>query len=101
MANLGADLLEVMKLVDIVNFREIMSEQGEEYDVLVVEGSVASKHDEERLKKVAAKAKVIVALGACACTGGVNNLKNLKSLAEQMKWPIRQHFHIPRQMPER
>ena len=84
-ANLGLDLLEVTKLVDIVNFREIMSEEGQEYDVLVVEGSVASKHDEERLKKIAAKAKIIVALGACACTGGVNNLKNLKPLDEQKK----------------
>jgi len=50
-ANLGEGLLELAKLVDIVNFREIMSEEGQEYDVLVVEGSIASKHDEERLKK--------------------------------------------------
>ncbi|MFH0940979.1 MAG: cytochrome B [Candidatus Omnitrophota bacterium] len=84
-ANLGAGLLELAKVVDIVNFREIMSEAGQEYDVLVVEGSVASRHDEERLKKIASKAKVIVALGACATIGGVNNLKNLKSLEEQKK----------------
>lgn len=84
-ANLGPDLLELMKVVDIVNFREIMSEDGQDYDVAVIEGSVASKHDEERLKKVAAKAKVIVALGACAATAGVNNLKNLKPLEEQKK----------------
>ena len=84
-ANLGQGLLELMKAIDIVNFREIMSEDGQDYDVLIVEGSVASKHDEERLKKIAAKAKVIVALGACATTAGVNNLKNLKSLEEQKK----------------
>jgi sulfhydrogenase subunit delta len=84
-ANLGPALIELTKLVDIVNFREIMSEDGQEYDVLVVEGSVASKHDEDRLKSIAAKAKVIVALGACATLGGVNALKNLKSLEEQKK----------------
>ncbi len=84
-ANLGLSLLELTKVVDIVNFREIMSEQGKNYDVLVVEGSISSKHDEERLRAIAAKAKVIVALGACATTGGVNNLKNLKSLEEQKK----------------
>jgi sulfhydrogenase subunit delta len=84
-ANLGSGLLELLKVVDIVNFREIMSENGQEYDVLVVEGSIASRHDEERLKKIAAKAKVIVALGACATIGGVNNLKNLKPLDEQKK----------------
>ena len=84
-ANLGPALIELTKLVDIVNFREIMSEDGQEYDVLVVEGSVASEHDEERLKAIAAKAKVIVALGACATIGGVNAIKNNKPLAEQKK----------------
>jgi sulfhydrogenase subunit delta len=71
-ANLGPALIELTKLVDIVNFREIMSEDGQEYDVLVVEGSVASKHDEDRLKSI-------------ATLGGVNALKNLKSLEEQKK----------------
>ncbi len=84
-ANLGDGLLKLAKKVDIVNFREIMSEAGEDYDVVVVEGSVSSKHDEERLKKIASKAKVIVALDACATIGGVNNLKNLKPLDEQKK----------------
>ena len=84
-ANLGSALLELTKVIDIVNFREIMSEDGPEYDILVVEGSIASKHDEERLKKIASHAKIIVALGACATTAGVNNLKNLKSLEEQKK----------------
>lgn len=84
-ANLGETLLEITKLVDIVNFREIMSENGQEYDVLVVEGSISSKHDEERLKSIAAKAKVIVALGSCATIGGVNTLRNSGDLAEQKK----------------
>jgi len=84
-ANLGPALIELTKLIDIVNFREIMSEDGQEYDVLVVEGSVSSDHDEERLKKVAAKAKVVIALGACATTGGLNAIKNLKPLMEQKK----------------
>jgi sulfhydrogenase subunit delta len=84
-ANLNTTLLELIKLVDIVNFREIMSEAGQSYDVLVVEGSVSSKHDEERLKKAASAAKVIVALGSCATIGGVNNIKNSKPLDEQKK----------------
>lgn len=84
-ANLGPTLLELTKLVDIVNFREIMSEDGQDYDVAIIEGSVASKHDEERLKKVASKAKVVIALGSCATIGGINGLKNYKPLDEQKK----------------
>lgn len=83
--NLGPDLLALSKVIDIVTFREIMSENARDYDVLIVEGSVASRHDEERLKEIASRAKIIVALGACATTGGVNNLKNRRSLDEQKK----------------
>jgi coenzyme F420-reducing hydrogenase gamma subunit len=36
--------------------------------------------DEERLKKIRANAKILVALGACACIGGVNRLRN--------EWPV-------------
>jgi coenzyme F420-reducing hydrogenase gamma subunit len=32
--------------------------------------------DEERLKKIRANAKILIAFGACACTGGVNKLRN-------------------------
>ncbi|MCM8771429.1 MAG: cytochrome B, partial [Candidatus Omnitrophica bacterium] len=65
-ANMGAVLLEIAELVDIVNFREIMSEQGEDYDIAFVEGSITTDNDVKRIKKIREKAKVVVALGACA-----------------------------------
>jgi sulfhydrogenase subunit delta len=83
--NLGAEFLKLARAVDIVAFREIMSERAARTDVLVVEGSVASRHDEERLREIAGRAKTVVALGACATTGGVNRLKNLKPLAAQKR----------------
>ena len=75
-ANMGETLLDVMGLVDIVNFREIMSEAGEDYDVAFVEGSVTTDNDVKRVKKIREKAKVLIALGACATIGGVNGMKN-------------------------
>lgn len=75
-ANMGETLLDVMGLVDIVNFREIMSEAGEDYDVAFIEGSVTTDNDVKRIKKIREKAKVLVALGACATIGGVNGMKN-------------------------
>jgi coenzyme F420-reducing hydrogenase gamma subunit len=75
-ANMGETLLAVTELVDIVNFREIMSEQGEEYDIAFVEGSITTDNDVLRIKKIREKAAVVVALGACATIGGVNGIKN-------------------------
>jgi coenzyme F420-reducing hydrogenase gamma subunit len=75
-ANMGQTLLELTELVDIVNFREIMSENGEEYDIAFIEGSISTDNDVARIKKIREKAKVIVAFGACATIGGVNGIKN-------------------------
>jgi coenzyme F420-reducing hydrogenase gamma subunit len=79
-ANLGQDLLEVLKLVDIVNFREIMSEQSDDYDIAFIEGSITTDNDVKRIQKIREKAKIIVALGACATIGGVNGMKNRTDL---------------------
>ncbi|MCX6772148.1 MAG: hypothetical protein NTV88_00040 [Candidatus Micrarchaeota archaeon] len=38
-------------------------------DVAFVEGAIATKEDEDRLKDIREKSKRIVAIGSCACTG--------------------------------
>jgi len=75
-ANMGQALLELTNLVDIVSFREIMSEEGQDYDVAFVEGSISTDNDVKRIKKIREKAKILVALGSCAAGGGVNGIKN-------------------------
>lgn len=75
-ANMGQTLLDLIELVDIVRFREIMSEEGEDYDVAIVEGSISTDNDVTRIKKIREKAKVLVAFGSCATIGGVNGIKN-------------------------
>ncbi len=41
----------------------------EKMDVAFVEGAIASKDQEEKLKKIRSLATKLVAIGACACTG--------------------------------
>ncbi|PIQ85438.1 MAG: cytochrome B, partial [Candidatus Omnitrophica bacterium CG11_big_fil_rev_8_21_14_0_20_43_6] len=84
-ANLGNTLLEVTGLVDIVNFREIMSEAVDDYDIAFVEGSITTDNDVLRIKKIRDKAKVLITLGACATIGGVNGIKNRSSLETAKK----------------
>jgi coenzyme F420-reducing hydrogenase gamma subunit len=79
-ANMGEALLELAELVDIVNFREIMSEEGQDYDIAFVEGSITTDNDVKRIKNIREKAKILVALGACAAIGGVNGIKNRSPL---------------------
>ena len=73
---------ELLNAVEIVQFREAMSEKGEDYLVAFIEGSCTRASDEARLKKIRQQAAVVVALGACAHLGGVNTLKYLHPLDE-------------------
>jgi coenzyme F420-reducing hydrogenase gamma subunit len=75
-ANIGELLLDVLDLIEVVNFREVMSEKSDDYDVAIIEGSITTKHAIERIKEIRSRAKVVIAYGACACIGGVNGMKN-------------------------
>ncbi|MBU0680423.1 MAG: NADH:ubiquinone oxidoreductase [Proteobacteria bacterium] len=74
--NNEASLLDFLGLVEIVNFREGMKEAADDYQIAFVEGSVTRADEEERLHKIRRNADLVVALGSCACFGGVNQLKN-------------------------
>jgi len=78
--NLEEKLLDLIEVVEIVSFREAMKEHSDDYDIAFIEGSIQRPMDEERLKKIRGNAKILVAMGACACMGGVNRLRN--------EWPV-------------
>ncbi len=77
---------ELLEAVEIVQFREAMSEKGEDYLVAFIEGSLARPADEERLKAIREKAAVLVALGACAHLGGINAIRNRQKLQDVRKY---------------
>jgi coenzyme F420-reducing hydrogenase gamma subunit len=68
--------------VQIVNFREISSGVGQDYAIAFIEGAITRKDEIERLKDIRERAQVLVALGTCACFGGVNRQKNAYDLDE-------------------
>ena len=74
--------LDLLNAVEIVNFREAISERGQDYAVAFVEGSCTRQSDEARLNAIREQAAIVVALGACAHLGGVNALKNEFPLAD-------------------
>lgn len=81
-ANKEETLGDLLSLVDVRNFRLISSDKADDYDIAFVEGSVTREDEVERLKKIRKQAKILVAMGACACLGGVHNLRSRFPLSE-------------------
>jgi sulfhydrogenase subunit delta len=71
------ELLAIGEKLDIVHFLEATdrSEPGP-YDIALVEGSITTAHDAERIQEVRRQTKVLVTIGACATAGGIQALRN-------------------------
>lgn len=73
--NLEEKVCDLIDIVDVVSFREAMEEHSNDYDIAFIDGSIVRPMDEERLKEIRKHAKILVAIGACACFTGVNGLR--------------------------
>jgi len=93
--NMEEELLDLVSVVNPVEWREAMSEQSDEYDIAIVEGSITRPEDEERLEEIRAHAKTLVALGACATIGGVNKLKNKFDITDVKRYVYGDSAHMP------
>jgi sulfhydrogenase subunit delta len=80
------ELLAIAGAVDIANFMEASSAVLDgPYDVSLVEGSVTTEHDAHRIREVRAQSRVLITIGACATSGGIQALKNLGDVEEYRK----------------
>ena len=71
------ELLAVAGAVEIAYFLEARTQQIEgPYDIGLVEGSVTTPHDAERIKEIRQQCKYLVTIGACATSGGIQALRN-------------------------
>jgi coenzyme F420-reducing hydrogenase gamma subunit len=81
--NLGEGLLELTRRVDLVHFAEAGPVAPDAaVDVAFVEGSISTPDEAERIERVRANSKYLVAIGACATSGGLQALRNGRDLAE-------------------
>jgi len=77
--DLGERFLEFLTKVDIGDFRLIEGlPDVDKYDIAIVEGTAITDEQIKRLKTVREKSKYLVAIGACACIGGVQEIKNYR-----------------------
>ncbi len=101
--NVGETLLDILSLVDVVEFREAISEKWPgTLDLAVIEGSITTPHDIERIKKIRERSKLLLAYGSCATIGGVNGMKNnfdLDEIRGYVYGDSARHFKTVRTMP--
>jgi len=81
--NLEDELLDVVGAVEVAYFLEARRrELPPPYDIGLVEGSISTPEEEERIHRIRRDCKFLVAIGACATSGGIQALRNWADVEE-------------------
>lgn len=81
--NCEDELLQLAGAVDIAYFPEASRAVTKgPYDLSLVEGSITTPHDAERIHQIRRASRVLVTLGACATAGGIQALRNFKDVKD-------------------
>jgi F420-non-reducing hydrogenase small subunit len=75
-----SDDFEIVYSPTFVDLKEVPN-----VDLAIVEGGVRTKDDENLIREVRAKAKILVAIGICATHGGITSLGNIFSLKKLLE----------------
>jgi len=80
------ELLGVVGAVDIAYFPEATRTMLKgPYDIGLVEGSITTHHDAERIQEIRRQSKTLITIGACATAGGIQALRNWKDVDELVR----------------
>lgn len=77
------ELLALTEIINIAHFPEAskISIEGP-YDISLVEGSITTEQDREKIQEVRRQSKVLITIGACATAGGIQALRNFANIEE-------------------
>jgi coenzyme F420-reducing hydrogenase gamma subunit len=89
------ELLALAGELVVANFVEASREviKGP-YDVSLVEGSITTPHDAERIHQIRRASKFLITIGACATAGGIQALRNFKQVKDFLKIVYPNPAHI-------
>lgn len=83
--NMGEELITLAQSVELVHFAEAgLVNEDAPVDISFVEGSISTPHEAERIQRVRAHSTYVVALGACATSGGIQALRNMADAGQWM-----------------
>jgi sulfhydrogenase subunit delta len=81
--DLEDELLALAERLEIAQFLEASSATVDgPYDVSLVEGSITTPHDAQRIREVRASSRALITIGACATAGGIQALRNFADVEE-------------------
>ena len=79
------ELLALADAIDIAYFTEAGIERVEgEYDLSIIEGSITTAEEAERIRDIRARSRRLVSIGACATAGGIQALRNFADVEDFM-----------------
>ncbi len=77
------ELLAIAHQIEIAYFLEARTRALEgPYDIGLVEGSITTEHDAERIREIRRQCRFLVTIGACATAGGIQALRNWSDVGE-------------------
>ena len=77
------ELLQLAGELEIAHFLEASRAViGGPYDLSLIEGSVTTPEEVERIREIRRQSRVLVAMGACATAGGIQALRNFADVEE-------------------
>ncbi len=81
--NCEDELLAIADKIQIAYFPEATRAVVEgPYDLSLVEGSITTPEDKERIQKIREESNFLITIGACATSGGIQALRNFKDVKE-------------------
>jgi coenzyme F420-reducing hydrogenase gamma subunit len=81
--DLEDELLALAGRIEVAYFLEASRAHVDgPYDVSLVEGSITTSHDAERIREVRASSGAVITIGACATAGGIQALRNFADVEE-------------------
>lgn len=84
--NLEDQLFDLLEVVEVAYFLEARRRQlPPPYDIGLVEGSISTPEEEERIQQVRRDCRYLVTIGACATSGGIQALRNWGDVEEMAK----------------
>ncbi len=76
-------LLAIADAIEIAYFPEASRTMAKgPYDIALVEGSITTHHDAQRIQEIRRQSKTLVTIGACATSGGIQALRNWRDVDE-------------------
>lgn len=80
------ELLNISEHIEIAYFLEASKSKAEgPYDLSLVEGSITTLEDQQRILEVRKISKRLVTIGACATAGGIQALRNFQNVEDYIK----------------